>query len=100
MTYHMYVLRSSSPLLAIYVPLRTRFAAAAKIPDFSIRDLHFPEPGRTHSILCALVNYIKFSEQCTPFVMSLREKSSALNKDRDNVSNELREAQRKLDHIK
>jgi len=86
--------------LTIYVALRTRFAAAAKIPDFSIRDLHFPQPGRSHSILCAFVNYIKFSEQCTPFVMSLRERSSALNRDRDSVSNELEEAQRKLDYIK
>ncbi|TFY65685.1 hypothetical protein EVG20_g5406 [Dentipellis fragilis] len=78
----------------------TRFANVAKVHDFSAKDLCFPERERTRSILSAFINFIRFSEQCIPFVMSLREKSASLNDERAQAEKELAEIQRKVSEIK
>jgi kinetochore protein Nuf2 len=81
-------------------PPRTRFAASARIPDFSAKDLSAPDPDRTRSILSAFINFIKFTEQCGPFVSRLREKSTKAMDEREAVSLELTEIETKLQDLK
>lgn len=75
---------------------RARFAASARIPDFSAKDLYFPEIERTRSILSAFINFVKFAEQCQPFVFGLREKSLKAIEERDAVASELAQLKSKL----
>ncbi|KZT03575.1 uncharacterized protein LAESUDRAFT_659679 [Laetiporus sulphureus 93-53] len=77
-----------------------RFATAAKFHGFSSRDLYFPEPERTRSILSAFVNFVKFCEQCEPFIMGLRERSAAVVEERDRVAQQLAETRQKVVTIK
>ncbi|KAI0060855.1 hypothetical protein BV25DRAFT_1827411 [Artomyces pyxidatus] len=78
----------------------TRFANAAQVPDFSIKDLYFPTPERTRLILSAFINFVKFSEECLPMVMSLRDRSTALVQERDQVVDELGRVQAQLARLK
>ncbi|KAH7927702.1 hypothetical protein BV22DRAFT_1031466 [Leucogyrophana mollusca] len=78
----------------------TRFANAARIMDFSAKDLYTPEPERTRFILSAFINFVKFAEQCGPFISSLRDKSTALVEERVQVAQGLSEMQHKLAVLK
>ncbi|KAA1478749.1 hypothetical protein DENSPDRAFT_875827 [Dentipellis sp. KUC8613] len=91
---------SSSLSLNLIIYHITRFANVAKVHDFSAKDLCFPERERTRSILSAFINFIRFSEQCIPFVMSLREKSASLNDERAQAEKDLADIQRKVLEIK
>lgn len=71
--------------------LSQRFAGAAKIIDFSSRDLYFPDPDRTRSILSAFINFIKFSEQSDVFITRLRDQSAALQRERETVQEQIDE---------
>lgn len=97
--HHMFV-----PSFSMSIPLthhpRTRFAASARIPDFSSKDLYLPDPERTHFILSAFINFVKFTEQCDPFVTGLRDTSLKAIQEREAVSNELAELQEKLKAIR
>lgn len=79
---------------------RTRFANAARIMDFSARDIHLPDPERTRFILSAFINFVKFAEQCTSFVSSLRDKSATIIEERERVAQELSTIQYKLAALK
>ncbi|KAF7800276.1 hypothetical protein EIP86_011524 [Pleurotus ostreatoroseus] len=88
-----------------YVFLRSRnfsqrFAGAAKISDFSSRDMSHPEPERTRANLSAFINLTKFSEQRAEFIEGLRQKSSRVNAERRKVVDELEEAQQKVATIR
>lgn len=78
----------------------TRFANAARIMDFSSKDLYNPEPERTRFILSAFINFVKFAEQCTPFTSGLREKSITVMEEREQVAQELTAVQHKLSALK
>jgi kinetochore protein Nuf2 len=95
MLYHLY-----DPQLFYMLPnsksIRTRFATSARIMDFSSRDLSAPEPERTRFILSAFINFVKFAEQCTTFISNVREKSTQVIDEREQVIQELSEFQHKL----
>ncbi|EGO21650.1 hypothetical protein SERLADRAFT_410230 [Serpula lacrymans var. lacrymans S7.9] len=74
----------------------TRFANSARILDFSAKDLYMPDPERTRFILSAFINFVKFSEQCTPYISALREKSATLIEEREQVAQEVVHIQREL----
>ncbi|KIJ69633.1 hypothetical protein HYDPIDRAFT_36657 [Hydnomerulius pinastri MD-312] len=78
----------------------TRFANAARIMDFSAKDLSFPDPERTRFILSAFINFVKFAEQCTPFISNLRDKSTTIIEEREQVAQELTAIQHKLNTLK
>ncbi|CAL1703901.1 unnamed protein product [Somion occarium] len=77
-----------------------RFARAAKIMDFSAKDLAFPEPDRTRSIFSAFINLVKFSEQCEGFIGGLRNQSASVTKERDQTVEKRAEAERRVATIK
>ena len=80
--------------------LSQRFAGAAKIIDFSSRDLYFPDPDRTRSILSAFINFIKFSEQSEAFINRLRDQSTAVIRERQAVTEETAELEQKVAEFK
>ena len=80
--------------------LSQRFAGAAKIIDFSSRDLYFPDPDRTRSILSAFINFIKFSEQSDVFITRLRDQSAALQRERETVQEQIDELDQTLKTFK
>jgi kinetochore protein Nuf2 len=67
---------------------RVRLADAAKVPDFNSKDIFTPTSERTRLILSAFINFVKFSEQCMPFVEKLRGKAADLILEREDVSHE------------
>ncbi|KAI1790724.1 Nuf2 family-domain-containing protein [Ganoderma leucocontextum] len=77
-----------------------RFANAAKINDFSSKDLYFPDPDRTRSIFSAFINFIKFSEQSEAFINRLREQSTAVIRERQVVTEEVQDLQEKMEGFK
>ncbi|KAH9951445.1 Nuf2 family-domain-containing protein [Amylocystis lapponica] len=77
-----------------------RFASAAKFPDFSAKDLYAPDPERTRSIFSAFINFVKFSEQCEPFITRLRGHSAAVIQEREKVAQRLAEARQRVAYIK
>ncbi|KAF9532402.1 Nuf2 family-domain-containing protein [Crepidotus variabilis] len=79
----------------------TRFAKAARVEDFSSRDLHNPERERTIILLSAFINFVKFAEQyCDEFLKELRQRSDSLIVQRDDVGEQIQEIQEKLDEIR
>ncbi|KAH7889874.1 Nuf2 family-domain-containing protein [Phlebopus sp. FC_14] len=78
----------------------TRFANAARIMDFSAKDLYLPEPERTRFILSAFINFVKFVEQCTPFINQLRDKATTAIEEREQAIQELTTMQHKLNALK
>lgn len=68
--------------------------------DFSAKDIHLPDPERTRFILSAFINFVKFAEQCTPFVTNLRDQSSSIIDEREQVAHELTALQHKLNTLK
>ncbi|KAL6309187.1 Nuf2 family-domain-containing protein [Sparassis latifolia] len=77
-----------------------RFASAAKVTDFNTKDVYFPNPERTRSIFSAFINFVKFSEQCEPFITRLRDKSASALKERDEVGHQLVDMKEKLAAVK
>lgn len=73
-----------------------RLADAAKFSDFTAKDLTAPDPSRTRNILSAFINFIKFTEQCQPFINSLRSESARLAEERATVSRQLDITRREL----
>lgn len=73
-----------------------RLADAAKFPDFTAKDLSAPDPARTRNVLSALINFIKFTEQCQPFISSLRNESARLVEERATVVRQLGMTKREL----
>lgn len=87
LVYHMYVYPSH--IIAKFLnACRIRLADAAKVPDFSGKDIFAPTSERTRLILSAFINFVKFSEQCTPVVGKLRGKATDLIQEREDVSHE------------
>lgn len=77
-----------------------RLADAAKVPDFSGKDMFIPTSERTRLILSAFINFVKFSEQCAPFVEKLRGKAADLIQEREDVSHELSRLEAQLAQLK
>lgn len=77
-----------------------RLAHAAKIEDFSAKDLYFPEPDRTRAVFSAFINFIKFTEQSEAFINRLRNQSSAVIKERQAVLEETAELQQRVSEFK
>ena len=67
---------------------RSRLATAAKIPDFSSKDIFLPTPQRTRILLSAIINFIKFSEQCAPVVQTVRKKAEDLGQESESLMRE------------
>ncbi|OBZ75713.1 putative kinetochore protein NUF2, partial [Grifola frondosa] len=80
--------------------IRQRFANAAKIHDFSAKDLYFPDAERTRAIFSAFINFVKFSEQCESFITRLRDQSTAVIQERREVVREIAELEQKVVDIK
>ncbi|EPQ54245.1 hypothetical protein GLOTRDRAFT_139579 [Gloeophyllum trabeum ATCC 11539] len=78
----------------------TRFATAARFPDFCAKDIHFPEPERTRLILSAFINLVKFHEQCAPTIAQVRQNDAALEAERERAAGDLAEMEAKLAAIK
>lgn len=69
--------------------------------DFNSRDISNPERERTIILFSAFINFVKFTEQyCDAFLKDLRERSDTLIVQRDNVGDQAREIQEKIDEIK
>ncbi|KAH8988370.1 Nuf2 family-domain-containing protein [Lactarius akahatsu] len=66
----------------------SRLAGAAKVPDFSSKDIFLPTSQRTRIILSAMINFIKFSEQCTPVVQKVRKKAEDLSQEGESMMRE------------
>ncbi|KAI8998922.1 Nuf2 family-domain-containing protein [Trametes punicea] len=77
-----------------------RFASAAKILDFSAKDIYFPDPDRTRSIFSAFINFIKFSEQSEAFINRLRNQSTSVIKERQAVVEETAELEQRMAEFK
>lgn len=67
---------------------RSRLASAAKVPDFSSKDIFLPTSQRTRIILSAMINFIKFSEQCLPVVQKVRKKAEDLAQESESLMRE------------
>lgn len=78
----------------------TRFANAARILDFSAKDLYSPDPERTRFVLSAFINFVKFAEECAPFVSAVRDKSSAIIEEREQLAQDLAAVQYQNDILK
>jgi kinetochore protein Nuf2 len=70
------------------------------VPDFSGKDIFTPTAERTRLILSAFINFVKFSEQCIPFVEKLRGKAADLIQERENVSHERARLEAQLAQLK
>ncbi|KAL5501596.1 NUF2 [Sanghuangporus vaninii] len=77
-----------------------RLGHAARVQDFSMRDLVFPEPERTRNILSAIINFIKFAEERAPFLKKLRDQSSSALEERDRTKQKVEEMRQKIAEIK
>ncbi|KAI9450939.1 Nuf2 family-domain-containing protein [Lactarius psammicola] len=66
----------------------SRLAGAAKVPDFSSKDIFQPTSQRTRIILSAIINFIKFSEQCAPVVQKVRKREEDLGQERESLIRE------------
>ncbi|KAF8266011.1 Nuf2 family-domain-containing protein [Lactarius quietus] len=66
----------------------SRLATAAKVPDFSSKDIFLPTSQRTRIILSAMINFIKFSEQCLPVVQKVRKKAEDLGQESESLMRE------------
>ncbi|KAF8636681.1 hypothetical protein AX17_003487 [Amanita inopinata Kibby_2008] len=78
-----------------------RFAKAARIDGFSLKDIYNPERERTLNLLSGFINFVKFTEQyCNPFLLELRERSEAILIERSHISERVVEAQQKLDIVR
>ncbi|PPQ66896.1 hypothetical protein CVT26_009836 [Gymnopilus dilepis] len=90
--------------LPIYSADRTycsaRVARAARVDDFSSRDLYNPERERTLVLISAFINFVKFGEQyCDEFIKGLRERSDALVIQRNNLADQIEDIQAKFDDL-
>lgn len=70
------------------------------MPDFSGKDIFTPTTERTRLILSAFINFVKFSEQCMPFVEKLRGKAADLIQEREDVSHERARVEAQLAQLK
>ena len=68
--------------------------------DFNAKDLYLPGQERTRFILSAFINFVKFAEQCTPFVTKLRDESTTVIEERERAAQELAAVKHKLDTLK
>ncbi len=68
-----------------------RIAMAARVQDFSMRDLVAPETQRTRLILSAFVNFIRFAEEREVFLKELRDKSQRTIEERDRMKQQVEE---------
>jgi kinetochore protein Nuf2 len=99
--YHLYVINISFTHFNSIFYHSTRFARAAKVEDFSAKDISHPERDRTLTFLSAFINFVKFTEQfCNPFIKELRDRSDTMIVERDQVSKELAEVQQKIELMK
>ncbi|KAI0034709.1 Nuf2 family-domain-containing protein [Vararia minispora EC-137] len=67
----------------------TRFADAAKIPDFSTKDVVLPESKRTRLIFSAFINFVNFSEQHADEISRIREEAEHAAKERERQVDDL-----------
>ena len=80
---------------------RTRFAKAARVEDFNLKDISSPERERTLILLSAFINFVKFTEQyCNSFVKDLTDRSSALIVERDQISQQLTEVEQSIEEMR
>ncbi|KAI9508472.1 Nuf2 family-domain-containing protein [Russula earlei] len=77
-----------------------RLADAAKVPNFSGKDIFTPTTERTRLILSAFINFVKFSEQSLPFVTNLRGKAADLIQERESVTHECARLEAQLVQLK
>ncbi|TDL15664.1 hypothetical protein BD410DRAFT_101642 [Rickenella mellea] len=68
-----------------------RIAMAARVQDFSMKDLVAPETQRTRLILSAFVNFIRFAEEREVFLKELRDKSLRTIEERDRMKQQVEE---------
>ncbi|KAH9977227.1 Nuf2 family-domain-containing protein [Lactifluus volemus] len=77
-----------------------RLADAAKVPDFSSKDIFAPTAERTRLILSAFINFVKFSEQSLSLVTKLRGKAADLIQDRESTAHERARLEEQLAQLK
>lgn len=79
----------------------TRFAKAARVEDFNLKDISSPERERTLILLSAFINFVKFTEQyCNSFVKDLTDRSSTLIVERDQISQQLAEVEQSIEEMR
>ncbi|KAK0502953.1 Nuf2 family-domain-containing protein [Armillaria luteobubalina] len=73
-----------------------RFAAAAKLDDFTSSDIYRPTRERTIRLLSAFINFVKFTEQdSNSFAKAIRERSDGILLERDTIAEQLSLVKRK-----
>ncbi|EIW87189.1 hypothetical protein CONPUDRAFT_161784 [Coniophora puteana RWD-64-598 SS2] len=77
-----------------------RFAAAARITDFSSKDMAYPDAERTRFILSAFINFVKFTEQCEPFVANLRQRAEQVVDEREAAASARAQIEGRLNALK
>ncbi|KZV73976.1 hypothetical protein PENSPDRAFT_742231 [Peniophora sp. CONT] len=75
-------------LMTFIVYHMARFASAAKISDFSSKDVAVPDTKRTRNIISAFVNFVNFYEQNAPIAKDLQERSGQFVQERDRIISE------------
>jgi len=75
----------------------TRVAEGAGIEDFSMMDLVSPTLGRTQKILSAIINFGKFSEECSPFIEGLQQQYAKASEERDELQQQILDLREKLE---
>lgn len=80
---------------------RRRFAEAARIENFSSRDLSQPEAERTTNVLSGFINFIRFIEQeCEDYVKNTREKSDTFHDERRGIEEKIQVMTKKIEEMK
>lgn len=78
-----------------------RFAKAARVDDFSAKDISNPDRERTLTLLSAFINFVKFTEQnCNAFVKDLRDQSDAIVTERDQITEQLAMIQQEIEAVR
>ena len=65
-----------------------------------MKDLVFPEPERTRSVLSAIINFIKFCEEREIFLRKLRDQSIAALDEREKLAEQAVELKQRIAEIK
>ena len=75
-------------------------AEAASVRDLSLKDLVHPDPERTRTILSAIINLAKFSDEQEDRLKALRDQSTNMIEERIQVTREIEDLRRQVAEIK
>ena len=88
----------SIPAMAFFVQT-AKLLRSSGVKDFSMKDLHKPDPARLKKNLSAVINFAKFREEKLVAYTELQEKHEELIDRRDQLQKEQEELQKELDRM-